>query len=171
VGVGHNRLCAAVLCIVGDAVAATSALRAFPWRGVSQLTVSLDRCAPPFESRAFGPPWSASLAVGDRQDKDPQSTVGSSNVGSSYRQPRSIIPAFGKPSKYNSSCWKSDDCRDVFNNDPFWPHFANNPEILKPEGGMFSIDDSGLFAGDAEIGAWESANDSSHAATEDVARE
>lgn len=36
---------------------------------------------------------------------------------------------------------------------------------------MFSVNDSSLLSGNGQIGAWESANDSSHAATEDVARE
>jgi hypothetical protein len=61
--------------------------------------------------------------------------------------------------------------RDVFNNDPPGPNFANDADVFIPESASVASQDSGPLAGDGQIDARESANDAIHKATPRLASE
>jgi len=97
--------------------------------------------------------------------------VRSTNIGRSNSSPFRIEPERGKFSENGCSCWKSEDWRDVLKKEPLdGLQLANESDDLKEQSAALSLD-SGLSAGNTEVLAGEPANESSHAATEEFARE
>jgi hypothetical protein len=85
------------------------------------------------------------------------------NIRRSNSSPFRIEPERGKFSQYGSSCWKSENWRDVFNKDPSWLNFANDSDVLEIQSAGVSVE-PGLSAGNGQVGAWEAANDAVHSA-------
>jgi hypothetical protein len=92
------------------------------------------------------------------------------NIGRSNSSPFRIEPERGKFSKYGSSCWKSENWRDVFNKDPSGLNFANDSHVLEKESAGVSVE-PGLASCNAEVGAWETSNDAVHPAIKRAAVE
>jgi hypothetical protein len=92
------------------------------------------------------------------------------NIGRSYSSPFRIEPERGKFSEYGSSCWKSENWRDVFDKNPSGLNFANDSDVLEKQSTGVPVE-SGLSAGDTEVGTWETANDSVHSAIKRAAVE
>jgi len=85
------------------------------------------------------------------------------NIGRSNSSPFRIEPERGKFSEYGSSCWKSENWRDVFNKNPSGLNFANDSHVLEIQSAGVSVK-PGLASCNAEIGTGEAANDSVHSA-------
>jgi hypothetical protein len=92
------------------------------------------------------------------------------NIGRSNSSPFRIEPERGKFSEYGSSCWKSENWRDVFNKDPSGLNFANDSHVLEIQSAGGSVEPD-LSPGHTEVGAWEAANDSVHSAMQRAAVE
>jgi hypothetical protein len=144
--------------------------------GVGQFDIwsvsPLKQCSPRSPFLATNVPLLSvhSFALGVCQDKRPLSSVRSSNIGRSKSSPFRIEPERGKFSKYGSSCWKSENWRDVFHKDPSGLNFANDSCVLKEQSAAAAVD-SGPLSGHAEVLARESPSDSIHKATPGAAVE
>jgi hypothetical protein len=108
------------------------------------------------------PQLSESSLRGVGQDESPVASMRGANIGRSNSSPFRIEPERGKFSEYGSSCWKSENWRDVFNKNPSGLNFANDSHVLEEESTGVSIKPS-LSSGNGQVGAWETANDSVHA--------
>jgi hypothetical protein len=92
------------------------------------------------------------------------------NIGRSNSSPFRIEPERGKFSQYGSSCWKSENWRDVFNKDPSGLNFANDSDVLEIQSAGVSVE-PGLSSGNGEVGTWEASNDAVHSAIKRAAAE
>jgi hypothetical protein len=105
------------------------------------------------------------------QDEHPLSSVRSSNLSRSKRNPLRIEPAFGKFSENGMSCGKRENWRDVFKKAPLASNRANDSHGAEEQPAAGAFDKSFLLACDREVLAGETENCSSHAATVEFAGE
>ena len=138
--VGHIR---AATCNEVIAVLAPPFMRAFIARCASKDLLS-----------------SCATAVG--QHELSMALMTGAHVGRSKSSPLRIEPHGGKFSEYDSSCWKSEDCRNVFDIDPSRFSLPNDPGVLEEESGAVAAFDPFALSGHGEVLAREPASDSIH---------